>query len=146
MQDQRAAERNRGPLSDAVRRTRRRIIRPVDLASCFHKSFLVGDVLESTWQWLQTQQPIVVRWNEAFKSPVKSRPKIIWGTRNAEGWFPLYKWGQIAQDFGRVTEMPPQVQVVAKMIEDKFCHPAGYLNQALATFYWHGETQYIPAH
>ena len=32
------------------------------------------------------------------------------------------------------------------MNEDKFCHPAGYLNQALATFYWHGETQYIPAH
>ena len=45
-----------------------------------------------------------------------------------------------------MTEMPPQVQVVAKMIEDKFCHPAGYLNQALATFYWHGKTQYIPAH
>ena len=59
---------------------------PVDLTHLFHKGFVQGEVLESTWAWLQTQKPYIVRFNEAFKSPVRSRPKINWALKNAEGY------------------------------------------------------------
>ena len=135
-----------GVMSDVVRRIRRRTIPYLDFSCYFHKSFLHGELLESTWKWLQTQEPYVVRYNEAWKSPVKSRPKINWGIKNSDGYWPLYKWGQIKLDYGKIADMPSQIQAVANLVEKRFGHPTGYLNQALATFYWNGKDQHIPAH
>jgi alkylated DNA repair dioxygenase AlkB len=144
----RGAKRQSENTDDMVRLTSRRTmpLPPPGLWQCFHKSFLQGDLLESTWKWLQTQEPYIVRYNEAWKSPVKSRPKVNWGIKNSDGYWPLYKWGQIKLDYGKIADMPSQIQAVASLIEDRFGHPTGYLNQALATFYWNGKDQHIPAH
>ena len=58
----------------------------------------------------------------------------------------MYKWGQIQEDFGRIEDMPPQIQLVARAIEERFDHPSGYLNSALATFYGNGSDHFIAAH
>ena len=117
-----------------------------DFSNLFHAGFLEGDLLKSTWVWLREQTPYIHRYNEAWRVPVKSRPSIFWGLKNSDGYWPLYKWGQIQEDFGRIDDMPPQMQLLARMIEERFGHPRGYLNSALATFYGNGTDNYIAAH
>lgn len=118
----------------------------MDFTTLFHRSFLHGELLDATWTWLQEQSPYIVRYNEAWRVPVKSRPKINWGIKNNHGYWPLYKWGQIADDYGRIEDMPPQIQRVAEAIERHFGHPPGYLNSALGTFYFNGADHFIAAH
>ena len=118
----------------------------MDFTTLFHGGFLQGELIDATWDWLQEQSPYIVRYNEAWRVPVKSRPKINWGIKNNDGYWPLYKWGQIAEDYGRIEDMPPQIQHVAEAIEQRFGHPPGYLNSALGTFHSNGADHFIAAH
>ena len=54
--------------------------------------------------------------------------------------------GQIAEDYGRIEDMQPQIQRVAEAIEQRFGHPPGYLNSALGTYYANGGDNLIAAH
>ena len=110
----------------------------MDFSNLFHGGFLQGELLDATWDWLQEQSPYIVRYNEAWRVPVKSRPRINWGLKHSDGYWPLYKWGQIAEGYDRIEDMPPQIQRVAEAIEQRFGHPPGYLNSALGTFYANG--------
>ena len=89
----------------------------MDFTTLFHRSFLHGELLDATWTWLQEQSPYIVRYNEAWRVPSKSRPKIDWGIKNNDGYWPLYKGGQIAEDYGRIEDMSPQMQRVAEAID-----------------------------
>ena len=97
------------------------------------------------WKCLTELEPYVVK-DARFGNPVKSRPKINFGIANEFGEYPLYSWGQAVADYSRIQPMPSPVRALGARIEEAFGHQPGYLNQALATFYWNGLEQHIPQH
>ena len=119
---------------------------PQDLArQIFHKGFFFGALLEEVWKWLQTRRPYVVRYGR-FRKEVITRPKENFALQRADGAFPSYQWGQVKADYTLIEVTPEPVLKCARMLETHFGHPEGYLNSQLATYYVHGEDQYLVIH
>ena len=115
------------------------------LERCYHDEFVQEPERTEIWKCLTELEPYVVK-DARFGKPVKSRPKINFGIANEFGEYPLYSWGQAVADYSRIQPMPSPVRALGARIEEAFGHQPGYLNQALATFYWNGLEQYIPQH
>ena len=113
------------------------------LERCYHDEFVQEPQRTEIWKCLTELEPYVVKWGQ-FKTPVRSRPKINFGIANEFGEYPLYSWGQAVADYSRIQPMPSPVRALGARIEEAFGHQPGYLNQALATFYWNGQDQHIP--
>lgn len=47
-------------------------------------------------------------------------PNIKLWNNNNDGYWMLYKWGDIAEDYRRIEHLPPQIQRVAEAIEQRF--------------------------
>ena len=89
--------------------------------------------------------PYMVKYNEAWRSTVATRPKCNMA-EPVDGAWPAYKWGQVADDFPLV-ELPPRlVQDFARRLEKRFGHPQGFLNNQMATYYYDGKHQYLKNH
>ena len=115
------------------------------LNKCFFEGFVKEPECAEIWNCLTAMHPYIVKWGR-FRAPVKSRPKLNFGIANDQGEFPLYSWGQVVADYSKIEPMPPPVRALGARIEKVFGHSAGYLNHALATFYWNGLDQHIPQH
>ena len=115
------------------------------LERCYHDEFVQEPERTEIWKCLTELEPYVVK-RAWFGKPVKSRPKINFGIANEFGEYPLYSWGQAVADYSRIQPMPSPVRALGARIEEAFGHQPGYLNQALATFYWNGLEQHIPQH
>ena len=115
------------------------------LERCYHDEFVQEPERTEIWKCLTELEPYVVKWGR-FKTPVRSRPKINFGIANEFGEYPLYSWGQAVADYSRIQPMPSPVRALGARIEEAFGHQPGYLNQALATFYWNRRDQHIPQH
>eukprot|EP00959_Pyramimonas_sp_CCMP1952_P409365 8579180-Pyramimonas_sp.AAC.1 len=89
--------------------------------------------------------PYMVKYNEAWRSTVATRPKCNMA-EPVDGAWPAYKWGQVADDLPLV-ELPPRlVQDFARWLEKHFGHPQGFLNNQMATYYYDGKHQYLKNH
>lgn len=116
-----------------------------EIDGCHFPKFLDTDLCSELWQFLKTVKPKIVK-HGPYKANVTSRPKYIWGIANDAGEYPLYGWGQSKADYSLMADMNPLLLRVAALLEDKFSHPRGFLNLAMATFYWNGKDQHIVPH
>ena len=75
--------------------------------------------------------------------PVKSLPKILYGTRSEAGELPLFRTGKMDKScWHQITEMPDCLTSVAASIAERFSVPQP--NHVWANFY--GADSWIPVH
>jgi len=110
------------------------------IAKGYRPGFIAGQLLNDLWRYTLTRTPYHVH---RRKKPVKSRPKINYGTPNDDGEHGLYRWGQEKRDWCRVEAMPRELLAIVDEIERVFgVRP----NHAIATYYHNGKDQWIPVH
>ena len=112
----------------------------------YYPRFLETQEADALMECLVTVRgPYMVKYNEAWRSTVATRPKCNMA-EPVDGAWPAYKWGQVADDLSLI-ELPPRlVQDLARRLEEHFGHPKGFLNSPMATFYFDGKHQYLKNH
>ena len=116
-----------------------------ELDNCYYPKLLPADLCTRIVDFLRTIQPKIVKYGQ-FKTDLVSRPKYVWGIANAEGEYPLYVFGQSKVSYSLMEPMTPILHEAAIFLEDHFGHERGFLNLAMATYYWGGKVEYIPPH
>ena len=116
-----------------------------EVDNCYFPNLLPTDLCTRIVDFLRTIQPKIVKYGQ-FKTDLVSRPKYVWGIANAEGEYPLYVFGQSKVSYSLMEPMTPILHEAANFLEDHFGHERGFLNLAMATYYWGGKVEYIPPH
>ena len=112
----------------------------------YYPQFLTPEGAEALKECLVAERaPYLVKYNEAWRSSVKSRPKCNMA-EPVDGKWPAYKWGQVNDDLPLIEIPPPLVQNLARRLEAHFGHPRGFLNSPMATYYFDGKNQYLVNH
>ena len=105
----------------------------------YYPQFLEPQEANEIMQCLEAERkPYMVKFNEAWRSTVATRPKCNMA-EPIDGAWPAYKWGQVNDDLSLIEQPPEAVQKVARRLEERFGHPKGFLNIQLAMFFslWH---------
>ena len=112
----------------------------------YYQQFLAPEEASALMECLVAERPpYMVKFNEAWRSTVATRPKCNMA-QPVDGAWPAYKWGQVADDLPLI-ELPPRlVQDLARRLEEHFGHPRGFLNSPMATYYYDGKHQYLVCH
>ena len=116
-----------------------------DLKGCYYPKLLQDDLCIRVEEFLHTIQPEIIKFGQ-FKVNLVSRPKYVWGIPNADGEYPLYLFGQSKVSYSLMQPMTPILYDIANLLEDRFGHERGFLNIAMATYYWNGADHHIPPH
>ena len=116
-----------------------------DLEGCYYPKLLSDDLRIRVEDFLRTIQPKIVKFGQ-FKVDLVSRPKFVWGITNADGEYPLYLFGQCKESYSLMEPMTPILHEVANLLEERFGHERGFLNIAMATYYWNGTEHHIVPH
>ena len=116
-----------------------------ELEDCYYPQLLPADVCARAEAFLRSMQPAIIKFGQ-HKVDLISRPKLVWGIPNADQEFPLYVFGQCKVSYSLMEVMTPLLHEIANFLEERFGHERGFLNIAMATYYWNGKVQYIPPH
>ena len=112
---------------------------PPPLETYFHKGFLGPQESEALMACLMEQcAPYMVKYNESWRSTVATRPKCNMA-EPVDGAWPVYSWGQVAEDLSLIEAVPPSVASVARTLAAQFGYPPGFLRSLLANLYYDGK-------
>jgi alkylated DNA repair dioxygenase AlkB len=108
----------------------------------YRPGYLPQEFATRLYQYLAPLCPDMVHYRS---QGVSTRPKINFVI--GEGGLPLYKWGQHAGDYTKLTEAPPIIRELVDMVTADFKVPSDEVpNHCIATFYFNGSEQAIPCH
>ena len=116
-----------------------------DIEDCYYPKLLPTDLCARVEKFLLTVKPAIIKFGN-YKTALKSRPKYAWGIPNADDEYPLYYFGQAKEAYSLMERMPDILHEVAHVLEDRFGHARGFLNLAMATYYWNGKDHHIVPH